>query len=202
MFSPNPRTDLFNVIIPDTFFLSSITNKYNDYLKQKPYILPTIDQILIESIQSIDFPEFGYTPLEQNTIDGNNAGYNIPQPSKDSVQKLTEKIINITFRHTDGFMTYFMMMEHFFKRYEMGPGSIELRKPFGDIICETQIAAGPDLCRIYFKKCVLINSPDLHLSYASPTRDFSTFECRFAYAEFKTTFEMPTLNLKPVAITT
>lgn len=197
MFSPNPRSDAFNVIIPDTFFIDSIIAKYDKFLKQKPYVLfEGIKSMLVESIQSIELPEFGFDPLEQNRIDNNNAGYNIPQASKDSFQKLTEKKIDITFRHTDGFMTYFLMMEHFFKRYEMGPGTNEFRQPFGDIIFETQLAAGPTLCRIYLKKCMLTRVPSLGLTYATPSRDMSTFTCSFAYSDFSTTFEMPELNIK------
>jgi hypothetical protein len=195
MFSQNPRPDAFRLTIPDTFFIPEICNKYNQLLKQYPYVLKTIDAMLIESIQSIDSPAFGFTAISQNTIDSNNAGYDGFQTPKESFQKLTEKTFSVTFRHTNGFMTYFLMLEHFFKRYEMGQGSS--RKPFGSMYLETLMPTpGQVLCRIRFDKCILVGIDNLSLTYSGLNRDASTYTCTFAYSEFSTSFELPQLKLK------
>jgi hypothetical protein len=198
MFSQNPRIDLFTVIFPDSFFISELTEKYNSLLSQKPYILDSIEDILRESIQSFESPRFGFSVIEQMTKDPAGAGYNINQTPMQSMQTLAEKTFSISFRHSDGFLTYFLMMEHFFKRYEMGPGTKETRKPFGTIILETLLPNGLKVSRIKFRDCKLTTIPSLELSYSSPSRDFSTFECEFAYNTFETTFDLPDLKLKPV----
>lgn len=193
MFSQNPRPDSFKFIIPDTFFIQDICSKYNQFLKQKPVVLTSIEQMLLESMQSIDSPEFGFNAISQIIQDGNQAGYDSFQAPKESVQKLTEKTFVITFRHCDGFMTYFLMLEHFFKRYEMGAGSD--RKPFGTAILETLMPNSYPICRIKFHRCMLVGVSNISLTYSGLNRDASTFSCTFAYSEFETSFDLPDLKL-------
>lgn len=194
MFSHNPRPDYFRFIMSDEFFLADICSKYNDMLKQKPGVLQTIDQLLIESIQSIDSPEFGFTAAGQGIIDANFAGYDNFQAPKESIQKLTEKTFSVTFRHTDGYMTYFLMLEHFFKRYQMGAGAN--RKHFGTCILETLMPNYYPICRVRYNRCILVGVDGLSLTYSGLNRDASTFTCTFAYSEFSTSFDIPELKLK------
>ena len=195
MFSQNPRTDYFTVIVPDKFFRTDVIAKYNEVIAQRQYPFSTIEEMLLESIQSFNTPDFGYTVNNQTVQDGSFAGYDSGTTSKESIQKLTEKTFTITFRHTDGFMTYWMLLELFFAAYTMGPDNPN-RKDFGQVIFETRMPDGQSICRVKYNQCRLVGVPGLMFTYASPTRDFSTFECTFAYNTFETAFDMPTLKLK------
>lgn len=195
MFSQNPRADQFKIIFPDDFYIKEITDKYDDLLNQKPYIFNNINSLLEESIRTFDTPEFGYNLIEQLESNGDGVSRIHQQVPKESEQKLAEKTFSITFRHCDGFLTYFMMLEHFFSRYKLGTNPN--RKNFGPIIIEINLPNGLAVCRIKLRRVNLIGVPSLSLDYASTARDQSTFTCTFGYDLFETTFELPTAKLKP-----
>lgn len=197
MFSQNSRQDKFQVLLPDSFFIDSIVSKYNQWVNQHPVILRTIQEMLIESIQGFDTPEFSTTLIGQTTnVDG--VSKTISQYPLESTGKLLEKTFQLSFRHSDGFITYFLMLEHFFTRYQMGPGNKTKRKPFGTVIVELKLPNNNVVCRIKFHQCYLISVPSLSLSYSAQQRDITSFSCNFEYNNFETTFELP----KPLIKTT
>jgi hypothetical protein len=192
MFSQNPRADQFKIIIPDDFYVQEITDKYNDLLQQKPFIINNISDLLEESIKTFDTPEFGVNLLEQtagNLVGISNVHQQLP---KQSLDKATEKTFSITFRHTDGYLTYFMMLEHFFYRYKMGKN--QDRKNFGTVIVELSLPNGIAVCRLKLNRVNLIGVPALSLDYSNPARDQSMFTCTFGYDTFETTFELPKIK--------
>lgn len=198
MFSPNPHFSYFNLIIPPEFFINSVTDKYDRIIKQYDYPLKDIQSIFFESLQSVQFPGFGYTPYSQGVVDGNNASYDWFQPPKSSEQLLaSQKLLNVNFKHVNSFMTYFFALETFFTRYKMGPNNETGRQPFGTMILETldDISKQP-ICRLKFHKCNLIGLSELDLTYSDPKRDMGTYTLTFAYTEFESTINIPDLVLK------
>jgi len=198
MFSNNPRKDLFRVVMPDTFFIKEITNKYDNFLKQKHLPLDTIQEVLLESIKGFDTPDFGVTPSQQQLA---NDGLRFDQPSlpKESIQRATEKTFQLRFRHSDAYLTYFLMLEHFFARLKFGEKAA--RKHFGTIILELQSPVGNSINRIRYEKCHLIGVPPLSLDYALPNQDTSEFACNIAYTKFSTSFDVPELKLNDQDVT-
>lgn len=194
MFSQNPRSDQFKLSFPVTFFVDEISDKYNEIFQQKPYIFDSIQHILYESIKSFDSPEFGYSLQQQESINGDNAGRATQLIPKENMGKIAEKTFLINFRHCDGYLTYFLMLEHFFYRYKLGKGAD--RKHFGTIILELTLPNGITVCRIKYHRCYLIGVPALSLDYSNPARDESTFGCTFGYDKFETSFDLPTLKTK------
>lgn len=195
MLSQNPRADNFNIILPMNFFIDEIIEKYNKLLSQKPYPFDNIIDMLAESIQSFDTPEYGIQPVEQNLANANGTSDSYFTLPKQSLQRAADsKTFQISYRHSDGYLTYFMMMEHFFHRLKLG--NDDALKPFGTTFLEFKIPTGEIVYRLKFEHCHLIGVPSLALTYATPSRDFTTFICNFAYTQFQTTFEIPEPKLK------
>lgn len=198
MLSPNPHYSYFRVSFPNEFFLESITKKYDSIFTQYKYPFQDMKTVFLESFQGIEFPGFGYQTVSQNVTDANQAGYDWNQPPKSSEQLLAEqKILTLTFRHIDAFLTYFFAMETFFKRYELGPNNETKRKPFGPIILDTlDTMSEQPVCRLKFFKCHLIGLTPIEFTYSDPKRSMDTYELNFSYTEFETSIIIPELKLK------
>lgn len=193
MLSPNPDPSLFNLVLPSDFFIKSVVEKYSIHLKQFNYPFDTIEQMFNESLQSFEMPDFGTNMVQQNMIDVNGAGYDWNQYPKVSEQSLiTDKLINLTFRHVDGFLTYFMCLELFFNRYKLGPNDTK-RKPFGTVQLQTLNAYGQATCKINLQKCQIVGLNGIGFTFANSQRDFSTFDLTIGYTEFETLLSVPDL---------
>lgn len=192
MFSNNPRADLFKLNLPDSFFIPEITDKYNEYLSQFPRVLGSIEAVINESIQSFISPEFGYTAIEQQSNIQGGAITNYTA-SKLNEQQLAEKTLQIVFRHTEAYLTYWCMMEHFFHRYRIGEQSA--RKPWGDLILITTLDDGIPLCKIIFQNVLFNGIDNLNLSFNSLISQFDTFTCTFTYSTLQNSIIIPELKL-------
>lgn len=196
MLSVSPDASQFNLILPSTFFIEEIVEKYSIHLQQYNYPFDSIQQMFNESFQSYDMPDFGYTMNSQNTIDVNGAGYDWNQIPKTSEQALiSDKLIKLTYRHTNAFMTYFMCLELLFARYKLGPNPTN-RDPFGTIILQTLGITGEPICKIKLAKCQIVGLNGISFTYADGKRDFSTFDLTIGYTEFSTSLMIPELITK------
>ena len=193
MLSPPPDSSYFKLLLPVDFFIKDVVDKYSLHLQQYNYPFETISQMFNESLQSFEMPEFGTTMVTQNMIDVNFAGYGWNQLPKTSEQSLiSDKLLNLTFRHTEGFLTYFMALELFFTRYKLGYNPTK-RLPFGTVLLETLNANGDSVCKIKLQKCQIVGLNGLGLSYANSQRDNSTFDLTIGYTEFETSLNVPDL---------
>lgn len=197
MLSNNPSLDRFKILFSDDFFIKEITDKYDMILKQKNYVLTSIKDMILESIKNVETPSFGFEPIEQNQIDGNNAGYSNTSVAKTSEQKLVDSnTINITFRHTDGFITYWCLLELFAIRFMMGQGSEKFRKPFTNIILENYYTNGNLSCRVLYNKVMLKSLPSIMFAYDTPERNILEFGVSFHFETFQPQIEIQSLLLK------
>lgn len=198
MLSPNSHYSNFRLTFPNEFFLESVSKKYNLIVKQFDWPLKDIQTMVKESFQGIELKGFGYEPYSQGVTDVNNGGYQWNQPPKTSEQLLLDnKILELTFRHIDSFITYFYLLELFFTYYQLGPNNPTKRQPFGFLILDTlDTMSKKPICRVKYHKCSLIGLSPLELTYSDPKRDLSTFTIQIAFTEFETAIEVPDLILK------
>lgn len=196
MFSHTPRSDLFRLTLPDTFYIKSISDKYNKWINRDPVVIRSIEELVNESIQGFDTPQYGTTLIEQtfNSGDGiSNINYQLPLESD---QKLIEKVFQITFRHTVGFITYYYLLEHLFAYYAMGPGNETKRKPFGTVIHESMLPTGQIVCKSTYKQCFMTGMDGISNRYDTVSRDNTTFNVTFGYNIFGTSFNLPEVVIK------
>lgn len=196
MYSNNPQNDLFNVGISEDFWVPEIVNPYNNLLKQLNYPLQTIQEIIMESIQSVELNGFDieFGEQQQPTDDGGSTP-NSP-PSSTSNQNLdTQKIVTINYRHTDGFLSYYCLLQHYFKRHETGYENI-YRTPFSALILTTQNVNATIAVDKKFYKVQMKSVPPLVYSYSSIDRQFDTFAIEYKYNRMGVDIHIPTLNIK------
>lgn len=143
MLSLKGRQDGFRLTLPKDFIPKNIEEKYSHILnKKRSFIIKPID-FLNETIQSVEVLGFqNASVLQSQQVKGNpNIGYSrykeniFPYPASEvayrspqSAISLIDKTLNITFKHTLGYLNYFILFESFLYYYQRDVNSQELPK--------------------------------------------------------------------------
>ena len=194
MFLLNARQDLFKLILPDDFIAPEINSKYTDILKQhKSYLYKPIDFIneTIQGIQILGFIEgtvqqqqsgIGDPLIKPKRVLENNFMHTSTEytyRSEKNPLALIDKTLNIYFRHTLGFVNYFLLFENFFYQYSRD-------RKYDELIDQISIDIINQFGEVYSKIIVMdpvINSIDmLDLNYNAPNETMSTFKVEFKYS--------------------
>lgn len=195
MLSPNPRSDKFMCSLPKDFFLSDICEKYNRYLSLQNTFFDTINQVVNESIQSVNIPGLSQDLHAQQTV-SSNSGSSLGvstditlYPDTKPLEEIVEtNVITLVFRHLDSYINYFFLMETFYKMYNQKTSNSDRRF----IIPVTCLSVdNHPVFNVIFSQCIFKSINGLDLSYNNQKRDFQTFSCEFAYSDFTVDFDMP-----------
>lgn len=189
------RQDGFKLIIPENFICNEIKDKYAKIIQdQKSFAYRPIDYLneTIQSIQILGFLE-GTVPQQQTgrgqqpLIDQSRKLQNrFMHTSTDYIYRseknpiaLIDKTLNVNFRHTLGFVNYFLVFENFFYQYSRDRSYKELCDSF-------TIDIFNNIGEVYSRIVVMdpvINSIDmLDLNYTQPVAQSQTFKVEFKYS--------------------
>lgn len=200
------RQDNFRLILPKDFLCKEIEEKYSNVLKEKHGVFKSPIDFLNETIQRVEVLGFTDATIQQqqssrgeplikpDRIKQNNFMY----PSTDynyrsevSPIALTDRTINIEFRHTLGFLNYFMVYENFWYMFSRDRTYKEL---FNRINVDILNELGSIYCRIVLFD-PLMNAMDmLSLDYTQPVAQSQSFKVEFKYSNFD--FEFITIDNK------
>lgn len=192
MFSLDPRPDKFRTRLPQEFLEASIVSRYDQILGQKPYLFDKFESVINESIQSFELPLFGYTAATQRSNQSSGGSIETVSVPGQSIQNTIDNTFTITFRHSEAYLTYWFMVEHYFKKYKLGPDSN--RAPMPALLLEMLDYRDNTVALINFKNVLFTGVDGLSLSYNSIDRTPSTFTASFAYSEFIPQFNIPSLK--------
>lgn len=190
------RQDNFRLILPKDFLCKEIEEKYSNVLKEKHGVFKSPIDFLNETIQRVEVLGFTDATIQQqqssrgeplikpDRIKQNNFMY----PSTDynyrsevSPIALTDRTINIEFRHTLGFLNYFMVYENFWYMFSRDRTYKEL---FNRINVDILNELGSIYCRIVLFD-PLMNAMDmLSLDYTQPVAQSQSFKVEFKYSNF------------------
>ena len=194
MFTLKGKQDNFRLILPDDFIAKEINEKYARIIRsQKSNLYKPID-FLNETIQSIEVLGFnnavfaqqqtgsGYPIIDKNRVNENKFLHTSAEYSYRSEQNplnLFEKTLNITFRHTLGFVNYFLLFENFWYQYSRDRKYREISDSFS-------INLMNNIGEVYSRIIIinpLMNSMDmLDLNYTQPIAQSQTFKVEFKYS--------------------
>lgn len=190
MFTLKGRQDKYRLLLPENFLPEGIIEKYSEVLnKSHSFIYKPID-FLNETIQKIQVLGFTGGTLQQSqqgksTLlkdDEEEMAYSSSEYSYRAAANpinLIDKTINIEFKHTNGFVNYFMIFEAFFYQYERSTSGNDLPGNFAiDIYNEYN--------EVYSRIILyhpLIDSMDmLDLDFSQPIAQSQTFKVTFKYS--------------------
>ena len=197
MFGLKGRQDAFRLLFPKEFLVPEIEEKYTKILAEKHgYYLTPID-FINESIQKVNVlgftngtvqqqqssrgsePTIDETRIEQNKFLYASSEFNY----RNSVSPiaLTDRTFNVTFKHSLGYLNYFILFENFWYLFSRDMYYENMmQRLFIDIINER----GSIYSRIalYYP---MINSMDmLEFDYTQPVAQSQTFNIEFKYSNF------------------
>lgn len=193
MFALRGKQDQFRLLFPKEFIAEELVEKYTNILiKQHSFITTPID-FLNETIQGIQVLGFTEGTVQQQQTNrgtysaiGRDKENNFLYPSTDYSYRsdaspigLIDKTLNITFRHTLGFVNYFLLFENFFYLYQRDTDSKNLIPAlYIDIMNEN----GSIYSRIEIQDPVINGLDMLDLNYTRPIAESQTFNMEIKYS--------------------
>lgn len=197
MMSLKSRTDGFRLLLPKEFIVPEIQEKYTRVIQSKTGYFTEPIEFLNETIQGINVlgfnqgtfqqaqPNYGRKPLiDPRRQKQNEFAYPASEfsyRSQVSPIELIDKTINIIFRHTLGFLNYFLLFENFFYLYTRDTDSDKLIPNINiDIFNEK----GSIYSRIVLMDPVINGIDMLNLNYTAPVAQSQTFNMEIKYSNF------------------
>jgi len=197
MFGLKTQKDGFRLLFPKNFLCEPVEEKYTKILKQKHgYFLTPID-FINETVQKVQVLGFANAVVQQNqTAKGiqplldqskqKQAEFAYPASefsyrSATSPIALTDRTLNVEFRHTLGYLNYFILFENFWYQYARDMNYKDMMQTlYVDILDE--IGSIYSRIVLYYP---FINSMDmLDFDYTQPISSSSTFKIEFKYSNF------------------
>ena len=212
MFGLKGRQDGFRLLLPKEFLVKEVEEKYSEIIKQKLGYFNTPIDFLNESIQKVNVLGFQDGTVEQNqpatgrdyTLDPNRkeqnkfqyGGSNFNYRNAVSPISLTDRTFNITFRHTLGYLNYFLLFENFWYMYTRDRTYFEGIPDFSiDIMNEK----GAIYSRIVLSSPIISGMDMLDLDYTQPVAQSQSFKVEFKYSNIDFQF-IETENVGEVLI--
>ena len=198
MLSLRSQRTHFRLLLPKEFISPEIEEKYAVVLRdKKSFFVEPIDFLneTIQKVQVLGFdngtfidqqqPTYGDMPLIDITREEENAflypAGDTPYRSADSPLNLIDKTVNITFRHTLGYLNYFLLFENFWYQYSRDRYYKDLRYNFNvDIMNEI----GEIYSRIVLETPLIHSMDMLDLDFSQPVATYESFNVSFKYSTF------------------
>lgn len=198
MFTLKGKQDGFRLLLPKDFICEEITEKYTKILQaQHSFITSPID-FVNETIQKVEVLGFNGATVQQqqpgrgvaeSLINNPDSGHEefMHSASEFTYRNVTnplnliDKTINIEFRHTLGFVNYFLLFENFFYQYSRDRKYRELIPNFSIDIFNDK---GVIYSRIVIDKPIIDGIDMLSLDYTQPIAQSSTFKMVIKYSNF------------------
>ena len=194
MFTLKGRQDQFRLIFPKEFLHEEITEKYSKIINSKHSFLITPIDFLNETIQGIQVLGFNEGTIEQQqtgrgtftSIEGRenenrflHTSSSVNYRSETNPINLIDKTLNVTFRHTLGFVNYFMVFENFFYQYQRDTSYDEL---IPNLFVDIFDIKGNIYSRIEIIHPIISGIDMLDLNYTQPIAQSQTFNVEFKYS--------------------
>jgi hypothetical protein len=197
MLSLKGRKDGFRFLFPQTYIVETVSEKYAKILQaQHSFFTKPVD-FLNESIKAVQVLGFNEASMEQQqpargeqfvNLDKDRSAQNrflhTASPFVYRAEKnpltLIDKTFNVTFRHTLGFLNYFMLFENFWHIYARDTNSDDYDDMFTIDIIDGQ---GRAYSRIVLTGVVINGIDMLNLDYSQPIAQSDTFNVIFKYSD-------------------
>lgn len=193
MFSLRGRKDCFRLILPKQFICDEINEKYTKILTDKHSFITTPIDFLNETIQSVDVLGFNEsTVIQEQTARGTNTIRNrmeennflhttsdVAYRSEKNPIALIDKTLNINFKHTQGYVNYFLLFENFFYLYMRDTRYEDMIPNFFIDILDN---SGAVYSRIEIIHPIINGMDMLSFNYTQPTAQSDIFKVEFKYS--------------------
>lgn len=198
MFSLPSKRDGFRLLLPDEFIPDEIQEKYTKILTEAHSFITKPIEFLNESIQKVEVLGFNSgTMAQQQTSHGNpirtpsrteenwfqGGASDVNYRSVASPAALIDHTLNVDFRHTLGYVNYFLLLESFYYQYARDTENLDKNLDYSfnvDLLNENGVVYS----RIVLDHPVIDGMDMLQFDYTQPLAQSATFRCIFKYSNF------------------
>lgn len=194
MFTLKGRKDGFRFLMPKEFLADEIVEKYERILTSKNSFYATPIDFLNETIQKVNVLGFdnateqqdqsyrGTPVIDESRIRQNDFMYPSGEYTYRNTQSpisLIDKTFNVTFRHTLGYLNYFMLFENFQYQYTRDRYYKDIDYQF---IVELFNEKGSIYSRIVLDAPFMHSMDMLEFDFTQPIAQSDTFTVTFKYS--------------------
>lgn len=200
MLSLRGRQDKFRLQFPKEFIPKIVEEKYAKILREQHGFITKPIEFLNESIQKIemlgfnnasvtqDFTRHGEPMIHPNRVKENyfpHSASTVVYRAATNPESLIDKTLNITFRHTLGYLNYFILFESFMFLYSRDTKNKELPK---ELYVDLFNHKGSVYSRIILKDPIIDGMDMLSFDYTQPIAQSQTFNIIIKYSDFEYQF--------------
>lgn len=171
----NARSNQFQIGFPRNFFYPEVKEKWESVISKLNLPYDTIEDFMNSCIQSMTFP-----PIQIPSPKQQEGQYEIYWRTGKELEVLTDKTINLTFKLTESYISYWILYDQIAKFLEYGdklPWWPHMYLSFID-------NAGFEMVKFEIKQIIPISLSELNLSYAQALTNFNTFTLSLKYNRF------------------
>jgi len=174
----NARLNTYAIWLPQDFFYPEIRERWTPVIKSLKLQYDTLEDFVNATVQSITFPEVQLNPIEQG-----QTMYMIKYRGGKELEPILDKSLSVTFKLTEGFITYWM----FFEQIELFQLYSD-KSPFWPSMYVSFLDHhGFELLSFEFKKIIPMGLSQLSVSHATVAADFNTFTLNLVYNRYAIT---------------
>ena len=201
MLSLRGRRDNFRLLLPKEFLYKDIEKKYSIILKEKKgmfinpidFINETIQRVQVLGFQEAAFqqqqPRTGTKPMiKPNRQRQNEFQYpstDVSYRSPASPIALTDRTLNIEFRHTLGYLNYMMIFENFWYMYSRDMNYSDMMH---DLYIDIFNEIGEVYCKLHIQEPIVNSMDMLDFDFTQPFAQSQSFKVEFKYSNFEFQF--------------
>ena len=172
----NAKNSMFSIWFPPNFFYPEVVVKWEPIIKRLKLPYETIEDFFNSSIQSITMP-----PMNLEAVTQQQSQFKINYKGGKELEPTFDKTLDVTFKLSEGFITYWIIFEQIEKFLEYKEGNVfwpPMYVSFLDM-------HGFELVAFEFNKLIPTGLSQFDVSYATTAADFNTFTLNLKYNRFK-----------------
>lgn len=194
MFTLRGRKDGFRLLFPKEFLHEELVEKYTKILQDKHSFIYNPVDFLNETIQSVQVLGINEATIEQlqtgrgtyTRIEGReeqnkfmHTTSSVNYRSETNPINLVDKTLRVIFRHTLGFVNYFMIFENFFYQYER---DTKYENIIPNLFVDILDNNGNVYSRLELIHPIMNGLDMLELNFTEPIAQSSTFQAEFKFS--------------------
>lgn len=171
----NALSNQFLVQFPKGFFYSEIREKWTPVVKRLKLPFESLEDFINATVQNVIFPSVDLPSVEQG-----QSQFKIQYRPGKELEPLFEKRLTITFKLSEGFISYWIIFEQIEKFLEYSQ-TIPFWPPMYVSFLDHH---GFELVAFSFEKIIPLNLSQVEVSYAQTAAEFNTFTMTVRYNRF------------------
>jgi hypothetical protein len=174
----NSKLNQFAIWLPKDFIYPEVRERWTPIVNRLKLQYQTLEDFLNASVQAITFPEVILNPVVQPQTQ-----FAIKYRGGKELEPILDKNITITFKLTEGFITYWMLFDQIeaYQKYQ------ETSPFWSSVFISFLDHHGFELMAFEFQKIVPNRLSQLPINYATVGADFTTFTLNLIYNRYKIT---------------